>query len=57
MIEVQCIFDRILPLKLIIGKTVFTFLIMYVPQVNLPEAGKERFYDQLQSTITRVPVT
>ena len=43
VIEDQCISDRILLLKLIIGKAVLTLLSTYAPQANLPEAVKERF--------------
>ena len=57
VIEVQRVSDRILLLKLIIGKAVFTFLSVYAPQVNLPAAEKEHFYDQLQYTAAKVPAT
>ena len=53
----MCISDRIILLRLVIGKAVFTFLSMYAPQSGLPEAVKEHFYDQLQSTVTKVPAT
>ena len=56
-IEVQYIPDRILLLKLIIGKAMFTFLSVYAPQVNLSKAVKERFYDELQHTVAKVPAT
>jgi len=39
--------DRIILLRLVIGKAVFTFLSVYAPQSGLPEAVKEHFYDQL----------
>ena len=55
--EVQRISDRIILMKVIIGKAVFTFLSVYAPQVGLPEADKDRFYDQLQSTVARVPAS
>ena len=44
-------------LKLVVGRAVFTFLAVYAPQVGLPEVEKERFYDQLQSTVARVPAS
>ena len=55
--EVMRISDRIILLRLVIGKAVFTFLSVYAPQSGLPEAVKEHFYDQLQSTVTKVPAT
>ena len=54
-IEVQHISDGIILLKLIFGKTVFTFLSVYAPQVGWPEPLKEHFYDQLQYDVARVP--
>ena len=57
VVEVQHISDRILPLKLIIGKGVFTFLSIYAPQANYPDAINEYFYDELQHTVAKVPAT
>ena len=53
--EVQRISDRIILIRLILGKAVFTFLSVYAPQTGLPDSDKERFYDQLQSTIAKIP--
>ena len=55
--EVQRILGRILLLKLIINNAVFTFLSVHAPQVNRPEAEKERFYDQSQYTVAKIPPT
>ena len=57
VIEVQCISEIISVVKLIIGKAVFTLLSVYTPQVNYPNSTKERFYDELQHTVTKVPAT
>ena len=57
VIEVQRISDRILLLKLIIGKAILTFISVYAPQSNLPEALKELFYDQLQHAVAKVPAS
>ena len=35
----------------------FTFLSLYAPQVDLPESEKERFYDQLQYAVVKVPAS
>ena len=55
--EVQRISDRIILLKLIIGKTVFTIISVYAPQQGRPAVEKERFYDQLQSVTAKVPLS
>ena len=57
VIEVQRISDRILILKLIIGKAVLTFISVYAPQASLPEAVKELFFDQLQVAVAKVPAS
>ena len=49
--EVQRITDRILMLKLIIGKQIFTFVALYAPQAGRPAAEKDSFYYQLQSAV------
>ena len=57
--EVQHIPNRIILLKLIISKAVFTFLSVFTPQVDRTKPEKERFYDQLQcavATETLIPV-
>ena len=52
---VERISDRILLLKLIVGKAVYSFISLYAPQKDLPMHEKDRFYDQLQSTCMAVP--
>ena len=49
--EVQRITDRILMLKLIIGKQIFTFVALNAPQAGRPVAERDSFYDQLQSAV------
>ena len=53
--KVERFTDRIMLLKLIIGKAVLTFIALYAPQVGLPEADKVQFYDQLQAICTTIP--
>ena len=53
--QVQRISDRILIFKLVIGKTVFTFISLYAPQIGRPMAEKVQFYDQLQATCMPIP--
>ena len=56
-IEVQRISDRIIFLKLIIGKAVSTFLLVYIPKVGHPKPEKEVFYDQLQYVFFKTQAT
>ena len=55
--KVERFSDRIMLLKLVIGKVVLSFLSLYAPQVGLPLADKIKFYDQLQAICTTIPCT
>ena len=55
--EVQRPSDRIILLKLIIGKTVYTLVNVYAPQQGRPEAEKDRFYDQLNAVVAKIPLS
>ena len=55
--DVQRISDRIILIRLVIGKRVFTFLSVYAPQVGLPETEKDRFYDHLQCAVAKIPTS
>ena len=55
--EVQRINDRIILLRLIIGKKVYTFFSVYAPQVGLSEGKKEQFYDSLQFHMSSIPAS
>ena len=55
--DVLRISDRIILIRLVIGKVVLTFLSVYAPQAGLQEAEKDRFYDQLQSVMARIPAS
>ena len=55
--EVQHPSDRIILPKLIIGKTVYTLVNVYAPQQGRPEAEKDRFYDQLNAVVARIPLS
>ena len=52
--EVQRPSDRIILLKLIIGKTVYNLVNVYAPQQGRPE---DRFYDQLNAVIAKIPLS
>ena len=53
--DVKPISDRILLLKIVIGKQIFTIISLYAPQQRRPETEKDRFYDQLLDTVMAVP--
>jgi len=55
--DVQHISDRIIQIRLILGKVIFTFLSIYAPQVGRTEAEKQHFYDQLQVSVNRIPAS
>ncbi len=41
-------------LKLMVGNAILTFISLYAPQANLPEAEKVHFYDQLQAICMKI---
>ena len=55
--EVQRVSDRILLLKLVIGKAVYSFLSVYAPQVGRRDEDKVHFYDQLRCVISKIPAS
>ena len=55
VVEIEHMSDPILLLKLIIGKSVFTFLSIYAPQHGLSEVTMQLFYNQLQDAHTKIP--
>ena len=57
VIEVQHISDSITLLRLIIGKAVTTIISVYAPQAKLKDKDKDLLYDQLQSTVAKVPAS
>ena len=55
--DVQRPSDRIIVLKLIIGKTVYAFVSVYAPQSGRPAAEKDLFYDQLNAVVAKIPLS
>ena len=49
--------DRIILIRMTIGKTVFVFVCVYAPQANLSEFKKDRFYQMLQCTVAKIPAS
>ena len=54
--EVVRVSDRIILIRMTIGKTVFVFVCVYAPQANLSEF-EDRFYQMLQCTVAKIPAT
>ena len=55
--EVFRVSDRIILIRMTIGKTVFVFVCVYAPQANLSEFEKDRFYQMLQCTVAKIPAS
>ena len=55
--EVVRVSDRIILIRMTIGKTVFVFVCVYAPQANLSDIEKDRFYQELQSTVAKIPAS
>ena len=55
--EVVQVSDRIILIRMTIGKTVFVFVCVYVPQANLSEFEKDRFYQMLQCAVSKIPAS
>ena len=51
--EVQRVPDRILLLRMVVGKVVFAFICVYAPQAGLSVEEKDRFYEQLQGVVCK----
>ena len=49
--------DRIILIRMIIGKTVFVFVCVYAPQANLSQFEKDRFNQMLQCTVAKTPAS
>ena len=55
--EVVRVSDRIILIRMTIGKTVFVFVCVYAPQANLSEFEKDRFYQMLQCAVSKIPAS
>ena len=53
--EVKRVTDRILLLRMVVGKVVFAFICVYAPQAGHSAEEKDRFYEQLQAVAAEVP--
>ena len=54
VVEVERFCDRMMRVKLVIGRTVYHVLSVYAPQVGRPNAEKEDFRNKLEDIITSI---
>ena len=54
VLEVQRVSDRIILVKLIVGKCVVTVLSVYAPQSGLSDEVKDQFSDQMRALTARI---
>ena len=52
--DVKCVSDRIMLIKLDVGKTTVTVLSVHAPQACLDDSVKDLFYENLQWTLTKI---
>ena len=55
--DVERVSDRIMLMKLVVGKSTVTVLSVYAPQVGLDDSVKDQFYENLQWTLTKISVS
>ena len=56
VVEVRRKGDRILLVKLILGKEIFNVISVYVPQVRLDESSKRQFWEDLDEIVQGYPL-
>ena len=54
VLDIKRVSDRIMIIKLIIGRTIVTILSVYAPQVGLEDKTKDAFYDDMLRVISKV---
>ena len=55
--EIQYVSDRILRIRMVIGKLVSSFICVYAPQVGLSNQVKDHFYEKLIAVVADVPAS
>ena len=51
---VKRVSDRIMLIKLVVGKSIATVLLVYAPQAGTDDSVKNLFYEKLQWTLTKI---
>ena len=55
--DVKLVSDRIMLIKLVVGKSIVTVLLVYAPQTGLDDSAKDQFYENVQWTSTKINAT
>ena len=56
VMEVRRKGDRILLVKLILGREIFNVISVYAPQVGLDESSKRQFWEDLDEIVQDIPI-
>ena len=56
VVEVRRKGDRILLVKLILGREIFNVISVYAPQVGLDESSKRQFWEDLDEIVQGIPI-
>ena len=56
VVEVRRKSDRILLVKLILGREIFNIISVYAPQVGLDESSKHQFWEDLDEMVQGIPI-
>ena len=54
ILDVKHVSDRIMLIKLVVGKSIVIVLLVYAPQSGLDDSVKDMFYENLQQTLTQI---
>ena len=52
--DVKRVSDKIMLVKLVVGKSTVTVLLVYAPQAGLGDSVKDLFYENLHWTLTKI---
>ncbi|XP_009591600.1 uncharacterized protein [Nicotiana tomentosiformis] len=55
MVDVRRVNDRLMTIKLVVGRVTFNVISAYAPQVGLGEEVKRRFWDDLDEVVCGIP--
>ena len=56
IVEIKRKGDRILLVKLILGREIFNIISVYAPQIELDESSKRQFWEDLDEIVQGIPI-
>ena len=56
ILEIKRISDRIMMMKLVAENTMLNIISVYAPQVGCPQQEKDHFWENLETTLRRIPL-